>query len=143
MADTKHPQKPQNKQIYQPKQQTEQKTSREVRQDGYASRPVGVASTYAVRAGEVSRTRQLITQHTRSKKRSDRRQTVHLAVWAPKPIILEVDRVARALHLTRSKAGLYLIARGLSDNIFDGHMKTIIRTIGEATTRCRPGCGWN
>ncbi|MBV8892265.1 MAG: hypothetical protein JO266_09905 [Acidobacteria bacterium] len=67
MADRKYPQKPQNKQLYQPKQQTEQKIAREVRQDGYASRPVGVASTHAVRAGEVVRTRQLLSISERSK----------------------------------------------------------------------------
>jgi hypothetical protein len=129
------PQKERNNPTQQPKQLNEQQKSHEVGQDGYASRPVGVASAYAVRAGEVSRTRQLDTQHTRSKKRSDRRQTVHLAVWVTKPISLEVDRITRELHLTRSKAGRYLIELGIANNILSDQIKVIVETIRETTAK--------
>jgi len=125
-------QKPQKNQQYQEKTINKEKDTHEVRQDGYASPRFHLASSQAVRAGKGARTRQIDTNYPRSKKRSTVRQTEHLAIWAPRPIMLDVDRAARDLRLTRSRAGLHLIKLGLSHNLFDGHLKEILDLIREA-----------
>jgi hypothetical protein len=135
MANTtipqKQPQRPTQKTIL----KNEQKRSRYVRQDGSAPGYSDAASSYAERAGEVARSRHSHTKNDRVKKRSTSRRTVQIIAWAPRPISAQVDQTAVELHKTRSKAALYLIELGLANNILREHIKVIIETIGEATTK--------
>jgi hypothetical protein len=135
MANTPLPQKTKTIQQGQKIFTNEQKNTRYVRQDGYAPRRVRVASRQAVRISNTARTRDMDTNSHRTKKRSTNRQTIHVAVWAPRPISLQIDRVAADMGITRSKAGLFLIEQGLAHNVFGDHLKVIIAAIAAASAK--------
>ena len=122
-------QNPGNSQLNQEKPTNIKKNSLEVRQDGRASRSGGVASFYAERVRTPRDRAGLNKQNKRPKKHSTRRQTVQGIGWFLKPISLQIDKLAREMRITRSKAIVYLVELGLANNILRTHMKVIIDTL--------------
>jgi hypothetical protein len=135
MAYTTDPHKEEERLPKQERSEFNRRSLGDVRQDNIASLRERIGLPQALRQQDMARTRQTSKNSDRSKKHSTKRQTVSAVGWVPKPISLEIDRIAGCDGLTRSKTIANLLTEAVRQRLHTQHAVLLTAVVEQAIAK--------